>query len=169
MNHTQTLLWSSFECAVRFSASVGFFWKVSHFRMIFCSLRFKPIFLLLELCSSHLRSGASGSACAHAAHRQLVRGSAPKRRSRAPPRLVHWHVLPLLAAPHGNPSSALEHSSSSSSCCCGGGDGDGDGVSGTEGEGGGGEGVSERDSTLGVMQLLLAASQLQSPLHQLAP
>ena len=37
---------------MRLSASFGFFWKVSHFRMIFCSLRFKPIFLLLELCSS---------------------------------------------------------------------------------------------------------------------
>ena len=41
---------------MRLSASFGFFWKVSHFRMIFCSLRFKPIFLLLELCSSRQRA-----------------------------------------------------------------------------------------------------------------
>ena len=127
---------------MRLSASFGVFWKVSHFRMIFCSLRFKPIFLLLELCSSRLRSGASGSAFAHAAHRQLVRGRAPKRSLRAPPRPVHWHVLPLLAVPHGDPSLALEHSSSSSSSSCVGGDGEGGGGldGGGLGEGGGGEG-----------------------------
>ena len=63
---------------MRLSASFGFFWKVSHFRMIFSSLRswpsllfllegvalqgdlllpsLKPIFLLLELCSSRQRA-----------------------------------------------------------------------------------------------------------------
>ena len=77
----------------------------------------------------------------HAAHRQLVRGRAPKRSLRAPPR-PHWHVLPLLAVPHGDPSLALEHSSSSSSSFCGGGGGEGDGggEGGGEGDGGGGEG-----------------------------
>ena len=71
-----------------------------------------------------------------------MRGRAPKRSVRAPPRPVHWHVLPLLAVPHGDPSLALEHSSSSSSSSCVGGDGEGGGGldGGGLGEGGGGEG-----------------------------
>ena len=108
---------------------------------------------------SRLRSGASGSAFAHAAHRQLVRGRAPKRSLRAPPR-PHWHVLPLLAGPHGNPSSALEHSSSSSSSCGGGGgegdgggEGGGSGVSGDEGDGGGGGG-GDMHGVLSVWELV---------------
>ena len=66
----------------------------------------------------------------------VMLGIAPKRRLRTPPRAVHWHVLPLLAEPHGDPSLAVEHTSASSSSC-GGGEGDDNGEGEGEGEGDG--------------------------------
>ena len=63
---------------------------------------------------------------------------------------MHWHVLPLLAEPHGDPSLAVEHTSASSSSC-GGGEGDDNGEGEGEGEGEGkgeGEGESVGDGQL---------------------
>ena len=49
MAHTHTLLWSFFVVCWKYLCSF-FFWKLSHFRMIFCFLRSFTVFLLPDRC-----------------------------------------------------------------------------------------------------------------------
>ncbi len=56
--YSHSTLWSSFKCAagVRVSLHLAicfffffFFWKVSYFRLVFCSFHYLPIFLLAQI------------------------------------------------------------------------------------------------------------------------